>query len=473
MHPTRRDFLKLTAAGAAGLFPATATLRAAAGDESEAFLAAVVEGDLARVRGLLDAAPGLLRATDPLGRSAFALAHLHGHVGVGEHLASRGYAPDLHEAALAGDWERFDTLAAADPAAVRGDHPIGGTVMFAAAIGGAGADMWRPYAVAGDPDEVPRGVEGVSPVQAALGFRDLATAEVTAAMLLGNDADPNPPHRGDDPPLHIAARRGSTELVEMLIRLGAAVDARDREGRSPREAAESAGQEATAALLAGHAEIPRTHSSSRTAYDASGGPYAAPEIGDIPLADRMRFVGQSHGNPDFVRDAVSAEGRLAHSVATTGEICVEACAHTGRREIVEVLLDRGAPYSLPTAVMRDDRRRVAELLDEDPLRIHERGAHDFALLWYPVIGRCGVEAVELLLARGAEVERQHHLGTTALHWACLRGELEIAELLIAHGADVHRRGRKFDPAGETPLDCARKNDHQEVARMLVARGATA
>ena len=40
------------------------------------------------------------------------------------------------------------------------------------------------------------------------------------------------------------------------------------------------------------------------------------------------------------------------------------------------MLEHGAPYSLPTAVMKNDMPRVKQLLDEDPLRIHERGAHD-------------------------------------------------------------------------------------------------
>jgi hypothetical protein len=472
MQPSRREFLRLAAVAAAGALPAGAVL-ALDGDAGEAFLAAVRGGDLQAVRRLLAAAPALLGATDGSGRSAFALAHLRGHAEIAAHLLARGYAADAHEAALAQDWERFGALAAADPASVHRHHPIGGTAMHAAAVGGAGADMWRIYAVSGDPNAVPRGAEGVSPLQAALRFRHLPVAEITAATLLANAADPNPANRAEDPPLHLAARRGSTEMVAMLVRHGAAVDALDGHGRRALESAELAGQAATAALLARQAEIPRTHSTARVAYDGAGRPYAAPDISGLPLAERLRFVGGSHGDLPYVAAALASDRRLAHSVATTGEICVEACAHTGQHPIVDLLLEHGAPYSLPTAVMRDDRPRVEALLDEDPRRIHERGAHDFALLWYPIIGRCGPEMLELLLARGAEVEEQHLLGTTALHWACRQGQLEMAELLIAHGADVDRRGRKFDPTGETPLECARKNDHQEMARLLIQRGARA
>jgi ankyrin repeat protein len=159
---------------------------------------------------------------------------------------------------------------------------------------------------------------------------------------------------------------------------------------------------------------------------------------------------------------------MAHSVATTGEICVEACAHTGSRPIVEFLLENGSPYSLPTAVMMNDMATVKRYLDEDPHRIHERGAHDFALMWYPVIGKCPSEMMDLLIQRGGKVEQQHFLGTTALHWAVARGNMELVELLIANEADVNRSGRKFSPQGETPLMMARD---PKIIRLLKENGA--
>ncbi len=437
------------------------------------FLAAAGRGDLDTVKRLLAFHPLLLGARDGEGRSVYALALLGGHQSVGNYLHAQGYLADVHEAALAQDWERFDALTTDDVSAVNRDHPIGGTAMYAAATSGAGLDMWRVYAVTGDPSAVPSGTHGASPLQAALRYRDLPAAEMTAATLLGNDADPNPPSNADDPPLHIAAARGSEVMVEMLIRRGAALGAKNRKGQTLGQVAELAGNAQVAALLARHAEIPRTHSTSRSAFDAMGRAYRPPDISNIPLVERRRFVGQSHGNLEYVKKAVAAEPRMVHSVATTSEICVEACAHTGRKAVADFLLEHGSAYSLPTAVMRDDKPRVERLLDEDPLRIYERGAHDFALLWYPIIGKCDLEMMELLLERGADVEQQHFLGTTALHWASIRGPIELVDLLIANGGDVNRKGRKFDAAGETPLEAAMAHDNQEIAQLLRQRGARA
>ena len=476
MYSSRRSFLKAsaTAAGWLPLLGSSAMLsQACAQDPAVRFLAAAGAGDLDQVKGLLSANSSLLAAKDSAGRTAFALAHLAGHRPVGDYLGTAGYEPDVHEAALAQAWDRFDIVGAQSPSAVNTAHPIGGTAMYAAAAGGAGADMWRVYSLEGDPNLVPPGATGASPLQIALTYSDLATAEMTASAILSNAATANPQSRVSDPPLHLAAARGSNAMVEMLIRKGADVSALDREGRTAEEVATRAGHADTSGMLARHAEVPRTHSTSRTAYDVNGAAYVLPDITQVAQATRSRVVGESHRNLEFVTGAIGKDPRLAHSVATNDEICVEACAHTGNKPIVELLLAHGSPYSLPTAVMRGDFPRVKSLLDEDPLRIHERGAHDFALLWYPIIGRCDPSMLELLLARGAKVEEQHFLGTTALHWASMGGQVEMVDLLIQHGADVNRAGRKFGPVPETPLQSALRRKQEDVARLLRQHGATA
>jgi ankyrin repeat protein len=331
--------------------------------------------------------------------------------------------------------------------------------------------MWRIYAVDGDPSLVPADASGASPLQRALRVPDVATAEMTAGALLSNDADANPTSRADDPPLHVAAARGSAVMVEMLIRRGARHDALDREGRSAEEVAVAGGHREVAAMLARHTEIPRTHSTSRSAYDVSGRAYRRPDLSDLSQAVRSGFVGQSHRDLAGITTAAAADPRLAHSIATTGERAVEAGAHMGSKPIVDILLEHGAPYSLPTAVMRNDIARVRTLLDEDPLRINERGAHDFALLWYPVIGQCDAAMMEVLLARGADVEQQHFLGTTALHWAAQRGRPDLIDMLLDHGAEVNRPGRKFGPDPQTPLAMAVRAGQDDAARLLRQRGA--
>lgn len=477
MHSAnRRQFLRngLTAAAflhLGGLRVVAAASRAEGPPGSAAFLAAVVKGDLEAIRRELGRDPQLLRARDDAGRSAFALALLNHHADIAELLRSAGDEPDLHESALALDWERLAELAGDDAEAVNRDHPIGGSAMYAAAIGGAGTSIWRLYNQGGRPNEAPRGAAGQTAVRAAFEVPDLAVAELTAASLLSNGAHPNVAQPNGSSALHAAASRGSVDLVRMLIRKGADVNARDTEGRTPLDRAEEAHHAPVADVLRRHREIPRDHSTSRIAYDVDGHPYATPDLSGFGILERGSVVGSSHTNLDAVREAVERSPLLAHSVATTTEGAIEASAHMGRHDLVDYLLGKGAPYALPTAVMRNDLPRVKQLLDEDPLRIHERGPHDFALLWYPIIGGEHQEMMELLLARGAEVERQDWLGTTALHYAAQGGQTAMAEMLIAHGADVNRAGRKFGGVAKTALEIARERDHAGFVSMLQGHGA--
>ena len=472
----RRRFLAGSMATAAWTAVATAVDRAPGSDgrgvdggaaPSRRFLDAVIAGDLPAVRGALDADPGLVHLRDDAGRSGYALALVHRHSDVGELLRERGHSPDLHESALGLDWKRLAELAEKSPGLVNQDHPIGGTAMYAAAVGGALDEIWRVYSHGGDPNLAPRGTSGHTPVRAALDHPDLTTAEVTAASLLANGADPAGPDIEGSSALHAAAERGSLDLVEILIRKGAPIDARDVAGRTALELAELRGQEQAARLLREQAAIPRDHSTSRATYDAHGEPYVRPDVAALPVLAMSGLVGKAHTDLEAVRSAVEREPRLAHATGTTTEAAVEAGAHMGRLDIVDYLLEHGAAYSLPTAVVRNDLARARFLLEQDPLRIHERGPHDFALLWYPVIGNGLVEMARLLLSFGADVERQHSLGTTALHFAARAGQTEMAALLLEHGADPQRRPkRKLGGIAATPLELAEERGHADTLKLL-------
>lgn len=443
----------------------------ARGAEPNAWFRAIEAGDLGAVRKLLAARPAWLNERDVSGRTGFATAYLARHLEIGVFLRQQGYQPDVHEMALALDWVGFDTEAAKSPDQVNRMHPVGGSAIFAAAIGGAGSDIWRVYSQGGDPNARRPDAGGKSPLRAALEFPDLAQAEMTAATLLANGAAPNSREADGSSPLHAAASRGSCALIEMLIRKHADVTARDARGSTPLDAAERNEHAQAAALLRGHEAIPRDRSTSRRAYDAHGRPYLAPDLSAFSTLAQGNLVGAAHSNLDRVREMVREHPELVHAVSTTTEGAIEAGAHTGRLPIVDFLLEHGAAYALPTAIVRNDRERVQTLLAEDPLRIHERGPHDFAMLWYPAIGTGGVSMAELLLSAGAEIERQHYLGTTALHFAVRGGDVELAAFLIERGADVNRAGRKFGAQAETPLAIARAQKDQRMAGLLIDKGA--
>ena len=74
--------------------------------------------------------------------------------------------------------------------------------------------------------------------------------------------------------------------------------------------------------------------------------------------------------------------------------------------------------------------------------------------------------VELLIAKGAEVNAKEGGGGAPLHVAAAFGKNEIAELLIAEGADMNAK----DDDGYTPLDWAIEGNQSETADLLRKHG---
>ena len=83
------------------------------------FFTAIATGDVAGVRGRLDADPGLLAEAGPSGASAALTALYHGHPALADELAARTGTLSIFEAAAFDDTARLAELIEADPGAVR------------------------------------------------------------------------------------------------------------------------------------------------------------------------------------------------------------------------------------------------------------------------------------------------------------------------------------------------------------------
>src|SRR5687767_7973770 len=78
------------------------------------------------------------------------------------------------------------------------------------------------------------------------------------------------------------------------------------------------------------------------------------------------------------------------------------------------------------------------------------------------------EAVKALLKKAADVNAAQGDGMTALHWAALNGDAEVAQMLLYAGANT---GAKTRIGGYTPLHLAAQIGHAAVIAPLVAAGA--
>ena len=112
--------------------------------------------------------------------------------------------------------------------------------------------------------------------------------------------------------------------------------------------------------------------------------------------------------------------------------------------------------------------RLEQLLDQNPSEVNAWSADGFQPLQLAAFfGR--PEAVELLLARGADVSTpaRHQFHVTALHAALAGPTPDVARALVAAGADVNARQQ----GGVTPLQEAAGNGALDLVRVLLEHGA--
>ena len=78
------------------------------------------------------------------------------------------------------------------------------------------------------------------------------------------------------------------------------------------------------------------------------------------------------------------------------------------------------------------------------------------------------ETVRALLKKGLDVNEAQGDGTTALHWAAMKGDAELTQMLLFAGAN-HRATTRL--GAYTPLYLAAKGGHSAVVAALLAAGA--
>ena len=172
--------------------------------------------------------------------------------------------------------------------------------------------------------------------------------------------------------------------------------------------------------------------------------YGKPDVA-ATLLDRKPaldvFEAATAGDAKHVAALVDADPSLANAVARDGYSPLGLASFFKRRDVVKVLLERGAKPSSPSR-------------DQGFTPLHSAVATD--------AGEAIHDIVRLLLDAGADPNARSREGGTPLHSAAFTGDLEIAELLLAYGADPSAT----DPKGHTPLDIARDRRKAQVAALL-------
>jgi len=282
------------------------------------------------------------------------------------------------------------------------------------------------------------------------------------------DADPGAVgvrDREEATALHHAAAGGHQAVVELLLANGADVNARKDNGVTPLHVASALGKVEIIKLLIakgadldakdgkgrtplslarekGHAEIERLLVQARPAEEPSE-PVPAqepPETEEMsPLAVEL-FASILREDLRRVNELLDADPKLARALNEDGQSGLVAAMDLGAKEIAKALISKGADVN------------AADAEGVTPL-FHCTDDADLA---------------RLLVSKGANVKAIAKNGRTPLHEVACFGSPEVAELLIACGADVNAR----DGDGRTPLACARDPEvRRDMVTVLKRHGA--
>src|SRR5215471_245256 len=174
------------------------------------------------------------------------------------------------------------------------------------------------------------------------------------------------------------------------------------------------------------------------------------------------------GEFDRVKAMVTADPTLIDARSRTGDSAILTAVYHRQKEIVNLLVARGATMTLFDACAAGELERAERLVDDDPASIHDFSPDGWTPLHLAAFfGHAKI--VELLLTRDADVaaRSRNSNGNTPLHAALAGNHKFVAGLLMGAGADVNAA----DAAHWRPLHIASSNNNLDAMRTLIAQGA--
>lgn len=146
-----------------------------------------------------------------------------------------------------------------------------------------------------------------------------------------------------------------------------------------------------------------------------------------------------------------------HHQHSNGASC---CQSQTNKSVVQTIDEMEFERGIWTAALYSDIPRLQSFIDKD--KTNDCDNSGYTALHYAA--RNGnLEACQLLLSAGANVNAQTNGGVTALHRATMMGHLNIAKLLISRNANAAIQ----DSDGFTSLHRAVLNGNEEIVKFLI------
>jgi ankyrin repeat protein len=261
----------------------------------------------------------------------------------------------------------------------------------------------------------PRDGRSLAPRGTALHYAALCGLErIVEHLAIAHSQDVHSRAFGESTALHGASDRGHTEVVRILLELGADPTAQDKYGWTPLHSASQMGNvEAIWMLL-----------------ERGADPEVQDKYGWTPL-----HIASHLGNVEAIR-VLLEQGADPTAQDDDGWTPLHTASYMGNVEAIRVLLERGADLEA------QDKHDNTPLLTASSMG--------------------DVEAIRVLLELGADPTAQDKSGQTPLHIASWMGNVEAIRVLLERGADPTAQ----DKDGQTPSQNASARGHRHIVQFV-------
>uniref|UniRef100_A0A9J8BXP3 Transient receptor potential cation channel, subfamily A, member 1a n=1 Tax=Cyprinus carpio carpio TaxID=630221 RepID=A0A9J8BXP3_CYPCA len=258
-------------------------------------------------------------------------------------------------------------------------------------------------------------------------------------------------------PMHYAASMGHFRIIRLIVQITGQqeLSARDEEGNTPLHWAVQKDQPGSCSVLLTLGADPNILNNSQqsplhmaqlvshkqTDVNLEGDLGNTPVILAASLDNHEALVILYKHGAKFCR-----QNKLGH-------FAIHAAAFAGAKKSLEVILLKGEEVGLSI----DTHINYVDKSCSSPLHLAVRGGN--------------LDIIKLCIAYGAKIEQQQCDKSTALHFACSQGAIEVVKVMLTAYHKVCDLINITDGANQTPLHKAAIFDHFELSEYLISQGA--
>ncbi|MFT4327658.1 MAG: ankyrin repeat domain-containing protein [Wolbachia pipientis] len=254
-------------------------------------------------------------------------------------------------------------------------------------------------------------------------------------FLFDRGADIESQNAYNEKPLHLAIKAGRLDILKLLLDRGANINAKDKDGKTPLDVAKDQKHD----VIIQYLEQAQLNEQLLAAVQDSDFSKVKDLINlgaDVNIKDKdgktpLHYVSRSDHHLGMVKYLIS-KGADIDVKDNSGRTPEDEERYTNSGTIRQVFMQAHLDKELLLTVKNEkDLKTISDLIVKD---IDDRTHGGFYYTWSGNLG-----TVEFLVSKDVSVNATDKYGCTLLHWSALKGHSDIAKFLVDRGANVNAK----------------------------------